>query len=224
MSTLRWTGKSGLISFLFFWVINKTYCSFLGLVLMSPSTVMSEKSILNLLSRVAILHRDKKKTTNEMKGKNPSREECWDKITESSWKTELTVLNNSVKAGSAGFSWTSVECCMYFLLCTGVITFKGDKCWVLIKVFFYSCTYFSAIVVSLVPHGTLTVALLTAEVWSSSLSAVAGSRSVWTESSPKPSAYSQRTGKTANWFSEEVQRGVHRYVFFSTSQSTQEAE
>lgn len=37
-------------------VMKWTYCSFLGLVLMSPSTVMSEKSILNLLSRVAILH------------------------------------------------------------------------------------------------------------------------------------------------------------------------
>lgn len=33
-----------------------TYCSILGLVLTSPSTVMSEKSILNLLSSVAILH------------------------------------------------------------------------------------------------------------------------------------------------------------------------
>lgn len=35
-----------------------THFSFLGLVFMSPSTVMSEKSILNLLSRVAILWRE----------------------------------------------------------------------------------------------------------------------------------------------------------------------
>lgn len=37
--------------------LKKTYCSFLGLVFTSPRTVMSEKSILNLLSRVAILYR-----------------------------------------------------------------------------------------------------------------------------------------------------------------------
>lgn len=34
---------------------QKSYLCFLGLVLMSPRTLMSEKSILNLLSSVAIL-------------------------------------------------------------------------------------------------------------------------------------------------------------------------
>lgn len=49
---------------------RKTYCSFLGLVFMSPRTVMSEKSILNLLSRVAILQRQSKN--------KKLWDECWE--------------------------------------------------------------------------------------------------------------------------------------------------
>ena len=70
-------------------VCETTYCSFLGLVLMSPSTVMSEKSILNLLSSVAILHRNRNR--NRKRGMSPAVRQLekllTDKSTDSSWKS-----------------------------------------------------------------------------------------------------------------------------------------
>ena len=44
--------------------LQPPHLSFLGLVLMSPRTVMSEKSIRNLLRRVAMLNGGKKTTNN----------------------------------------------------------------------------------------------------------------------------------------------------------------
>ena len=54
-----------------------TYFSLAGLVLMSPRTVISEKSILNLLSRVAILEDENKqshKHTKFLPNHSPSKE------------------------------------------------------------------------------------------------------------------------------------------------------
>lgn len=49
-SEIQWTNK----------ICFETYFSFFGLVLISPRTIISEKSIRNLLSKVAILHQKNK--------------------------------------------------------------------------------------------------------------------------------------------------------------------